>query len=271
MKKIVFHVLAAAVVAMAGCKKDDVAVSSVTIDPASHTLGVGETVTLTAKIFPDDATNKEVTWSVATGSDVVTIATDDNRVTVTASKLGNAKITVTTRDGSKKFDCSIKVDPVVPSGVSLSPEGPVTLTEVGQTQVITPTVSPNDATDQSVRWETDNPDVATVADGTVTAVSSGTANIYAITCNNKIAACAVTVAIPVEEVVLEPTSLALNINEEAMIVAAVSPDVAPQTVTWTSDKDNVASVTNGSERIIRRNSHHYRHGGRQISNLHGKG
>ena len=71
---------------------------------------------------------------------------------------------------------------------------------VGSTETLTASVDPSDATHKNVIWASDNEGVATVADGVVTAVSVGTANITvtatngtADTADDKTATCAVTV------------------------------------------------------------------------------
>ena len=83
---------------------------------------------------------------------------------------------------------------VAVTGVTLD-KNSATLT-VGGTETLTATVAPDDATDKSVTWASDNTAVATVdQNGVVTAVASGTANIT-VTSNadaNKSASCAVTV------------------------------------------------------------------------------
>jgi len=66
---------------------------------------------------------------------------------------------------------------------------------VGDTQTLTVTVSPDDATDKSVTWASDNTSVAKVdSTGKVTAAAVGTANIIATTVDGSFnASCAVTV------------------------------------------------------------------------------
>lgn len=49
----------------------------------------------------------------------------------------------------------------------------------GQSATLTATVNPSNATDKTVTWSSDNTEVATVAEGTVTAVKKGTAKITA--------------------------------------------------------------------------------------------
>ena len=66
-----------------------IAVTSVSLDKTSLSMQVGETKTLTATVKPDDATDKNVTWSSSDES----IAKVDNGK-VTAINAGQAKITV---------------------------------------------------------------------------------------------------------------------------------------------------------------------------------
>lgn len=68
--------------------------------------------------------------------------------------------------------------------------------EVGGEETLTATVVPDNATDKTVTWSSDNAAVATVENGKVTAVSAGSATITA-TAGNKSATCTVTVNAPV--------------------------------------------------------------------------
>ena len=82
------------------------------------------------------------------------------------------------------------------TGISLSK---TSLTLVGRntTETLTATVIPSDASEKHVVWFSENPEVATVsADGIITAVWAGTANITAIIDQNKRATCVVTVIDP---------------------------------------------------------------------------
>jgi uncharacterized protein YjdB len=79
-------------------------VESVSLDRTSATLTEGEELTLTATINPDNASNKNVTW---TSSDSSVASVTDGKVT--ALKAGSATITVKTEDGAKTACCEVKV------------------------------------------------------------------------------------------------------------------------------------------------------------------
>ena len=159
-------------------KAKAVNVTEVTLDKTELTLTEGETETLTATVRPDNADNRKVTWS----SDKTEVATVDSDGKVTAVKPGEAVVTVTTEDGGKTATCKVTVKAkVVPvTGVDVKPWS-VTIGANGTTK-LTCTVAPSNATNRNVRWESDNPSVATVdSDGNVRAVSAGVAKVSAVT------------------------------------------------------------------------------------------
>ena len=159
-------------------KAKTVSVTEVTLDKTELTLTEGETETLTATVKPDNADNRKVTWS----SDKTEVATVGGDGRVTAVKAGEAVVTVTTEDGGKTATCKVTVKAkVVPvTGVDVKPWS-VTIGANGTTK-LTCTVAPSNATNRNVRWESDNPSVATVdSDGNVRAVSAGVAKVSAVT------------------------------------------------------------------------------------------
>ncbi len=89
------------------CKKDsgDKSVRGITITKSSLTLKPGATEALTFTIFPEDASNKKVSWA----SSDIAIAKVDANGTVTAIKPGNVIITVTTEDRNEKATCAVTV------------------------------------------------------------------------------------------------------------------------------------------------------------------
>ena len=169
-------------------------VTEVTLDKDSLSLEVGGEETLTATAAPDNATNKNVTWS----SDNEGVATVDATGKVTAIGAGTATITVTTADGGKTATCVVTVTAAtVPvTGVTLSQnQASLYYNRTPNTLTLTATVAPANATNQNVTWASSDPSVATVdAAGKVTAVAPGTATITATTVDGGFTAiCTVTV------------------------------------------------------------------------------
>lgn len=76
--------------------------------------------------------------------------------------------------------------------------------DIGGEETLTATVTPDNATNKSVKWSSDNTTVAAVTNGKVTATAAGTATITA-TAGGKSATCTVTVnsAAPTTEVTAE--------------------------------------------------------------------
>ena len=168
-----------------------VLVTGISLNNSNLSLYTGKTATLTATVTPENATNKAVTWK----SSDDTIATVDNNGKVTAVKEGTATITVTTEDGNKTATCAVTVAAAtVPvTGVTLNKTS--TSLYVGDTETLTATVEPSDATNKTVTWTSSNPSVATVENGVVTALARGTAVITATTADGgKTASCTVTVS-----------------------------------------------------------------------------
>jgi uncharacterized repeat protein (TIGR02543 family) len=163
-------------------------VNSISIDKSTLNLIVGgETETLTATVNPDNATNKAITWS----SGNTAVATVSNG-TITAVAAGNTTITVTTADGGFTAQCEVAVSVSV-TGVTLD-ESTLNLI-VGETETLTATVNPDDATNKALIWSSDNTAVVTVSSsGLVTPVKSGTATITVTTVDGGFTAlCEVTV------------------------------------------------------------------------------
>ena len=213
-------------------------VTEVKLDKDSLTLDVGGSENLAATITPSNATNKNVTWS----SDNQNVATVENGK-VTAVGAGKATITVTTEDGNKTATCAVTVNPISVTGVTLDQSAlPIS---VGGSAELKANVTPENATNKTVTWSSDNTAVATVdASGKVTAVAPGTATITVTTADGgKTANCTVTVTQPVNDVTLDKTTMDLFVGNGGTLTAKIQPDNASnKTVDWTTSNAGVATV-----------------------------
>ncbi len=132
---------------------------------------------------------------------------------------------------------------------------------VGEQTTLIATITPDNATNKSVTWKSDNTEAATVENGVVTAVGEGKANITVTTVDgNKTATCEITVlpeeepepeVINVENVTLNSQNEELKIGDTVTLVATITPSNATnKNVTWSSDNTNVATVNNGVVRAV---------------------
>lgn len=153
-------------------------------------MNTGNTYRLSVSISPASATGKSLKWNSSNGN-VATVSSDG---TVTAKSPGTANITCVTTDGSKKSaTCTVTVKQGV-TGITLNKTSATI--GVGNSTQLTANVSPSNATNKSVKWNSSNTGVATVnGNGQVTGVGVGTTTI---TCRssdgNATASCTVTVA-----------------------------------------------------------------------------
>ena len=218
-----------------------VSTETVTLDKTTLSLAVGESVQLTATVKPDDATDKNVSW---TSSDESIAKVDNGKVT--AIRAGKA--TITAKCGGKTAECAVTV--TVPTG-SVTLDKTTLSLAVGETAQLTATVNPDDATDKNVAWASSDESVVKVDNGKVSALKFGKATITA-KCGGKAAECAVTVTVPTGSVTLDKTTLSLAVGESVQLTATVKPDDATdKNVSWTSSDESIAKVDNGKVTAIR--------------------
>lgn len=86
------------------CKEKSVSVTALALSDTNLNLAEGDERTLTATVFPNNATNKNVVWK----SGNTKVATVKNGV-IKAVGVGTTKITVTTADGAISATCNVTV------------------------------------------------------------------------------------------------------------------------------------------------------------------
>ena len=158
-----------------------VAVTSIAINGEQTLwLKINETATLETTVLPENATDKTIEWT-SSAPDVVEVA----RGRVLAHATGSATITATAKDG-QGASASVTIKVIV-EAESIDLQGKDYIT-VGGTIEFTATVAPDNTTDKTVTWTTDNNDVATINEqGTLTAVKEGQVTVTATTSNGKTA------------------------------------------------------------------------------------
>lgn len=153
-----------------------VPVTGVSLSQTELSLIKGSTEQLLATVFPADASNKTISWTTTDKS----VASVSSTGLVTAVGGGTATITATTADGSYTDVCKVTVTVPV-EGIKF---GDVSSNVgIGSTTKLNYTITPPEATNKTVTWQSSDPAVATVDEtiGVITPVAPGGTEITVTT------------------------------------------------------------------------------------------
>lgn len=176
---------------------ETVEVNSIQLEPEDATIEVDSTLQLYATISPSNATNQNVNWSSSNNS----VATVSDNGLVTAESPGTATITAAAEANNDIYaTCEVTVNPTDILPISIELDQLSIELEEGQESQLTATVEPDDATDQTINWNSLDSSVATVSNnGLVKAIGEGTTTIVATTINDISDTCQVTVNTQTDE------------------------------------------------------------------------
>ena len=171
-----------------GTGEDRTAVRAVTMISSTE-VPIGETAKLKAKVVPDYAKDKTLTWS----SDNPNVVSVSESGVIKANKAGTAKITAKSSNGKTATSEVTVLEEVKPESVTVSPST-VTMRKGGKS-TIKATISPYNAKNKTLKWSSSDTKIATVSDaGVITAKKDGKATITVETVNDKKATVKVTVS-----------------------------------------------------------------------------
>lgn len=223
----------------------------------SITIMVGETDYVEVDLAPDGYEETDLSWK----SDNVNVAVVDAGGIITGIAEGTAVITAMMPDGSSE-SCTVTVSGYMndeddpnkniddseqdneddysenPPFTSLTVTRQMTIYVGGSGEWVELAYQPQEADEQTITWRSSNPKVATVDDGLVMGLKTGTVQIIAMTPNNITAVCTVTVKKP--QITLQKSKAKLKVGKRVQIKAVCSPDAKP---TFRSQNVKVASVT----------------------------
>ncbi len=214
-------------------------VNEIKLDKQILNLKKYESRRVEATITPENATEKDVTWSTSDES-VATVSDGIIRA------VGGGTATITAQAGDAQASCLVNVTVDVRS-IHLNPN--ILTLSKGNSRELTATIYPSDATDQTVIWKSSEPNIVSVDDsGMITAINAGEAIISA-SCGEETAKCEVTVTIPVSSIILNKSSVTLSKDSKFELVATILPEDATATledIKWVSSNESVVSVHNGT-------------------------
>lgn len=221
-------------------------VTGVKLDYTQYEMFTTTEKTLKAKVYPSDATNKNLTWTSSKKS----VATVDKNGTVKALKPGKSTITVKTKDGGYKASCVVTVKKIVKSKSVKFEKSSYTLKD-GKTLTLKPKFTPSNTSITVCEWTSSNKKVATVnSKGVVTAKKPGTVTITCKTTDTgKTATCTVKVTrVGVSSVSVNKSKISLLAGSSTTLKAVISPSNATEKgVKWTSSDKSVATVNSNGK------------------------
>ena len=218
---------------------DAVAPTGVTVSESDAELYPAEQLQLSATVSPGNAMPRAVAW-YSTDPSVATVTSSGK---VTAVAMGDCDIVAVCVD--KQAVCHVSV--LLPTSLVLEPSS-VTLEQTQQV-TLTATVTPSMPAGAVINWNSTNPAVATVSNGTVTAVGVGTCYITA-EYSGVSAACRVTVVEARVRITLDTHEARLLPNHMLTLTPSMSPWSTDLSVTSTSPSVAVARLVNGTVQVV---------------------
>lgn len=221
----------------------------------TFSMRAGETRQLSISIRPPNATDQTIWWQ----SEDTVIATVDDFGLVRAWREGTTRI-----EGDVPYSflgSKTSVLTVLPGEPFVSVAGLAFANRtmnlaVGQVERLDPVLTPPNASNKQIRYQTDQPHIAAVtADGYVTALSPGKATVVASAAGGTGAMDCIAVSVtgdddfvPTTKLDVSPSSLKLQPNASQKLEATVGTDPAygkapsVTTVSWSSSNEGVARV-----------------------------
>lgn len=219
--------------------KPYIPVTGIEIKPQRLEIDDGTSGKIMARVLPEDATETAFTWSVSR-EDVLQL---DSKGRYRALKPGTAVVTATSKEGNFSASCHVTVKSVEASGVFI--QNTLSL-DVGETKIPVWRMVPVNATNKSVIWRSDNPEIVKVDKaGRVTGLQRGVANIHITTVEGGFhGVCQVTVEIYVKNIHLENTSFSMTLGKSKQLPAKITPqNRTKEKLVWRSESPSVATVT----------------------------
>lgn len=157
-------------------------------------IGTSQKVDLT--ISPSNATDKTVTWKSLNEQ----IAIVDNDGIITAKNIGETDVVAESSNG-KKATIHVTVQPIKVTKIEVNQKD--INVKQGDKVTLSATVYPENATDKTLQWSVQDPEIATIEEGTVVAKSTGKTKIL---CTSKDG------IVEETEITIEPKEIIENAN-----------------------------------------------------------
>ena len=221
-------------------------------------LLIGESITITGKTIPENATDSKLTWT-SNNSDIATV----NNGTIIGKGEGNTSINVSTSNGIKKEINVIITKKNQQEGDNIDLKtikinvGDLTM-EAGTSTKINAILEPSNATNKDIIWQSSNTEVATInQNGTISAQKEGNTTITVSAVKNSEIKASINLTVKknstsVSNVIINENNVKVKVGGESRLTATVLPSTAVnKEIVWKSNNTSIATIdSNGTLKAI---------------------
>ena len=223
----------------------EVKVQQITLTPSASSVVVGESLQITAKVLPENATNATLKWKITPENVLKPTAVLGQ---FTAQQVGEALVRAEAADGSGiTAECKVVVKPRLVQAIALNATQKEVI--VGDSFTLTATLSPENATNRNVIWKLVSGDAISLSNtGVIQAKKVGEALVRAEAADGSgiTAECKVVVKPRlVQTISLNSTKKDLLVGESFALTATVMPENATnRNVIWKLVSGDAISLSN---------------------------
>ena len=223
----------------------DVKVQQITLTPSTSSVVVGESLQITAKVLPENATNATLKWNITPENILKPTAAPGQ---FTAQQVGEALVRAEAADDSGiKAECKVVVKPRLVQAISLNATQKNLV--IGDSFTLTATLSPENTTNRNVIWKLVSGDAISLSNtGVIQAKKVGEALVRAEAADGSgvSAECKVVVKPRlVQSISLNATQKEVIVGDSFTLTATLSPENATnRNVIWKLVSGNAISLSN---------------------------
>ena len=223
----------------------EVKVQQITLTPSTSSVVVGESLQITAKVLPENATNATLKWKITPENILKPTAAPEQ---FTAQQVGEALVRAEAADGSGiTAECKVVVKPRLVQAISLNATQKNLI--IGESFAFTATAMPENATNRNVIWKLVSGDAISLSNtGVIQAKKVGEALVRAEAADGSGVAAECKVVVKprlVQAISLNATQKNLIIGDSFTLTATLSPENATnRNVIWKLVSGDAISLSN---------------------------
>ena len=223
----------------------EVKVQQITLTPSTSSVVVGESLQITAKVLPENATNATLKWKITPENILKPTAAPEQ---FTAQQVGEALVRAEAADGSGiTAECKVVVKPRLVQAISLNATQKNLI--IGESFAFTATAMPENATNRNVIWKLVSGDAISLSNtGVIQAKKVGEALVRAEAADGSGVAAECKVVVKprlVQAISLNATQKEVIVGDSFTLTATLSPENATnRNVIWKLVSGDAISLSN---------------------------